>query len=290
MRDLGLTLAGGGNRSFYQLALLSAWGERLWQRVAAVSCVSAGAAITVLTLSGRAAQARVHWDGRRRGITKNVDLTRLLRGQPVAPHGPIYRSTIVHALENGGLEQVKSAPFPIWISCTLPPRGMPIGVATWLGLSTYSIEKRVDPLLLHPEIGKRLGFREFVFDARDCESPDELADLVMASSSTPPFTPVGRFRGLSLLDGGIVDNAPASIAERHPGVQRNLVLLTRPYPPGVTGIHGRRLYIEPSGKVPIERWDYREGAAVEETIELGRSDAGAYAARLDAWLQPSAAD
>jgi hypothetical protein len=95
---------------------------------------------------------------------------------------------------------------------------------------------------------------------------------------------------MSLLDGGIVDNVPASIAERHPDVRRNLVLLTRPYPKGVTGIHGRRLYIEPSGKVPIERWDYREVAAVEETIELGRSDAGAYAARLDAWLQPSAAD
>lgn len=290
MRDLGLTLAGGGNRSFYQQALLTAWGERLWQRVAALSCVSAGAAMAVLTLSGRAEPAREYWDELRRGITKNLDFKRLLRGQPVAPHGPIYHSTLVHALDNGGLEHVKSTPFPIWIACAQPPRGMPIGVATWLGLSAYSIEKRVDPTLLHPEVGKRLGFREFVFDARHCESPHELADLVLASSSTPPFTPVGRFRGMSLLDGGIVDNVPASIAERHPDVRRNLVLLTRPYPKGVTGIHGRRLYIEPSGKVPIERWDYREVAAVEETIELGRSDAGAYAARLDAWLQPSAAD
>ncbi|MEY4511182.1 MAG: hypothetical protein RLZZ450_3304 [Pseudomonadota bacterium] len=44
MRDLGLTLAGGGNRSFYQQALLEAWGDQLWSRVATVSCASAGAA------------------------------------------------------------------------------------------------------------------------------------------------------------------------------------------------------------------------------------------------------
>jgi predicted acylesterase/phospholipase RssA len=290
MRDLGLTLAGGGNRSFYQQALLTAWGERLWQRVAAVSCVSAGAAMAVLLLSGRAQAARVYWDGLRRGITKNLDFSRLLRGQPVAPHAPIYRSTIVHALGSGGLQQLQSTPFPIWISCAVPPRGLPIGVATWLGLSAYAIEKRIDPTLLHPEVGKRLGFREFVFDARACVSADEVADLVLASSSTPPFTPVGRFRGMNLLDGGIVDNVPASIVERHSEVRQNLVLLTRPYPPGVTGVHGRRLYIEPSGPVPIERWDYREVAAVDATLELGRCDATAYAAQLEAWLQPSAAE
>ncbi|HKU42433.1 MAG TPA: patatin-like phospholipase family protein, partial [Polyangiales bacterium] len=67
MRNLGLTLAGGGNRSFYQLALLEAWGPRLWQRVAALSCVSAGAAVATLLLSGRSKQARTHWDGLRRG-------------------------------------------------------------------------------------------------------------------------------------------------------------------------------------------------------------------------------
>lgn len=284
MRDLGLTLAGGGNRSFYQQALLDVWGDRLWDRVAAVACVSAGAAIAVLSLSGRSASARVHWDGARRGLTKNLDVSKLLRGERIAPHGPIYRSTIEFSLREGGLERVKNLPFPVWVLCAIPPKSLPITVATWLGLGAYSLEKKWNPKLLHPQVGKQLGFREFVFDARACESPEEVADLVIASSSTPPFTPVGRFRGMDLLDGGICDNVPASLAEHELAVRKNLVLLTRPYPPGVSGEHGKRLYLEPSEPVPIERWDYREIAPVEETIALGRTDAARYAARLDAWL------
>lgn len=284
MRDLGLTLAGGGNRSFYQQALLESWGERLWSRVAAVSCVSAGAAIALLTLSGRSGPARLHWDGLRRGITKNLDLRRALRGERIAPHGPIYRSTIVHALEGGGLAQLQGTPFPIWVLCAIPPARLPITVATWLGLGAYSLEKRMNPRLLHPELGAKLGFREFVFDARECQTPDEAADLVIASSSTPPFTPVGHFRGMNLLDGGICDNVPATLAERDPNVRKTLVLLTRPYPAGVTGERGKRLYLEPSGEVPIGRWDYREEAPVQETLDLGRADAARYAAQLEAWL------
>jgi hypothetical protein len=239
----------------------------------------------VLTLSGRASEARTHWDGLRRGITKNLDWRRVLRGERIAPHGAIYRSTLVHALEDGGLERVQSSPFPIWILCSVPPRPLPIGAATWLGLGAYSVEKKLDPNLLHPRVGKRLGFREFVYDARACQTPSDLADLVLASSSTPPFTPVGAFRGRVLLDGGIVDNVPADVTERDPAVRGNLVLLTRPYPAGVTGEHGARLYLEPSTEVPISRWDYREQAAVEATIELGLTDAERYWPQVDTWLE-----
>lgn len=118
MRDLGLTLAGGGNRAFYQQALLEAWGAQLWPRVAALSCVSAGSAIAVLLLSGRAHEARVHWDALRRGITKNLDLARVLRREPVAPHAAIYRSTMLHALEGGGIARLQAVPFPVLVLCT----------------------------------------------------------------------------------------------------------------------------------------------------------------------------
>jgi predicted acylesterase/phospholipase RssA len=129
-----------------------------------------------------------------------------------------------------------------------------------------------------------------VFDARDCETPDELADLVIASSSTPPFTPVGNFRGRRLLDGGIIDNAPAFLVERCEGVTKNLVILTRPYPAGVTGVHGTRLYIEPTAPIPIHRWDYRESADVEATLELGRRDAQHLVPVLTSWLGEHGSD
>jgi len=85
---------------------------------------------------------------------------------------------------------------------------------------------------------------------------------------------------------------PAAHAELDPNVRKNLVLLTRPYPTGVGGEHGKRLYLEPSEPVPISRWDYREIAPVEETLALGRTDAALYQPRLEAWLehlQPMAA-
>lgn len=287
MRDLGLTLAGGGNRSFYQQGLLEEWGDAVWSRVAAVSSCSAGAAIGLLMLSGRSAQARAYWDALRRGLTRNVNLTRALKREPIAPHGHIYRSTIVHAMERGGLERIKALPFPFYVLCSIPPAHLNINVATWLGLGAYSLEKRLRPRALHPHAGALLGFRELVVDARDCTSPEEVADLVLASSATPPFTPVGRFRGTTLLDGGLVDNAPAYVADRAPNVSRNLVLLTRPYPRGVVGAHGTRLYVAPSEPVPVHRWDYREGAPVEETLALGRRDAKRLLSALDAWLGTS---
>ncbi|MFN9213972.1 MAG: patatin-like phospholipase family protein [Gemmatimonadota bacterium] len=52
-RDLGLTLAGGGNRAFYQTGVLEALGGHLLDRVAAVGCVSACSCVITTLLSGR---------------------------------------------------------------------------------------------------------------------------------------------------------------------------------------------------------------------------------------------
>jgi predicted acylesterase/phospholipase RssA len=285
MRDLGLTFAGGGNRCFYQQGLLERWGDILWPRVAAVAAASAGAAISVLMLSGRADLARVHWDGLRKGLTKNLDPLRLLRGEPLAPHGRIYRSTLIHALEEGGLERLRALPFPLYVLCAVPPARLRVGPATWLGLGAYALEKKLRPLDLHPRSGELIGFRELVCDVRECTDEAEVADLILASSATPPFTPVGVFRGHSLLDGGLVDSAPASVVERTPEVRRTLVQLTRPYPAGAVGVRGKRLYLSPSEPLPVHRWDYREAAPIEDTLAHGRRDAERLGPTLDAWLK-----
>lgn len=284
MRQLGVTFAGGGNRSFYQQGLFDVWGDKLWPHVGAVAGVSAGSAIATLMLSGRSQQARAHWDELRRDIRKNLDVKRVLRGQPLAPHGRIYHSTMRHAFESGGLETIRALPFPVFVLCAIPPARMPIALSTWLGLAGYALEKKLDPRKLHPQAGHRLGFRPLFVDARTCNTPVELADLVLASSATPPFTPIGSFAQQRLLDGGLVDNAPATQLECHHSVTRNLVLLTRPYPEGVTGVRGKRLYLAPTSPVPVSRWDYTRHAPIDETRALGRDDATRHAATLDRWL------
>lgn len=272
-RDLGITLAGGGSRSFYQLGLLERWGERLLPRVAAVAGVSAGACMIAVWLAGRAEATRRFWHWRRRDVHSNFEWRRLLRGERPAPQGEVYRDSVLHAFGDGGLEALRACPFPVLVLVAAAPRRLPAVASVLIGYGAYDLEKRLRPGLLHPSFGRRLGFAPRVFDARACESAEEVADLILASSATPPFTPVGSFRGERYLDGGLFDNVPAFAVEQVPGVARNLVLLTRPYPADRLGLRDRRLYIAPSATTPVSCWDYTSSERVEATLEMGRAEA-----------------
>lgn len=283
-RNIAVTFAGGGNRAFYQLGLLHAWGERLRPRLAAIASVSAGACVATLWLSGRERVTRDFWRARRSGVTSNLMWRNVLRGQSPAPHGPIYRDTLLCAYSDGGLEKIRAAPFPILVLTAAFPDPIPAPLGAMLGFGAYNLEKRLDDTTVHARLPKRLGFRPMLFDARDCESPEELTDLVIASSSTPPFTPVGNFRGQRLLDGSLVDNVPASAAESDATVLGNLVLLTRPYPPRVLGPQGTRVYVAPTKPVPIERWDYTQPERLDQTIAMGETEAERHRPLLDKLL------
>jgi predicted acylesterase/phospholipase RssA len=271
-RDVALTLAGGGNRAFYSLGLLRRFGPLVLPRLRAVAACSAGACIAVLYLAQREREAHAFWRERRAGVRKNFELSRLLRGLRPTPHAPIYYDTVVHALRDGGLERLRAQPFPVLVLTASIPAWMGSFAAVGLGLSLYSLEKYLRPKQLHPSFGRQLGFSPQIFDARACERPEDVADLILASSATPPFTPLGRFGGTRLLDGGMVDNVPAFVAEEIPEVRRNLVLLTRPYPPGVTGQRGHRLYLAPSAPTPISRWDYTRPERLDATLDMGERE------------------
>jgi len=271
-RNLGLTFAGGGNRSLYQVGLLERWWDALGPRVAAISACSAGASMAVTWLSGRQPATHQYWLGRREGITRNFDWSRVLRGQWPTPHEPIYRATMHFALADGGFDRIRSLPFPLLVLAAAFPPFLPPPLATAIGMTSYSIERQLNGGKLHPRSGRVLGFRPVAVDARSCASPDELVDLIIASSATPPFTSLGRFRGQRLVDGGMVDNAPAFVAESVVAVERTLVLLTRPYPSGSIGWQGRRLYVAPGAPLPINRWDYTSAERIEATLAMGRRE------------------
>ena len=94
--------------------------------------------------------------------------------------------------------------------------------------------------------------------ASECPDADHIA------------TQVERILGRPLATPG---NAPAFVAEQAPGVARNMVLLTRPYPAQSVGRKGSRLYLCPTEPVPINRWDYTSADRVDATVCLGRLDA-----------------
>jgi len=282
-RDVGLTFAGGGNRAFYVMGLLAQWQELLLPRTAIVASCSAGACVITTFLSGRRAEAREYWLSRVRGITRNFDWRKLLSGERPAPQGAIYRDTLRVTFADGGLDRIRAQPFPIYVLAASFPRLLPATLSAALGIGLYSAERSLKrgP---HPRLPGILGFGPVAVDARSCETAEELTDLVLASSATPPFTPIGAFRGQRLLDGGMVDNAPAFLADRHPGVRRTVVLLTRPYHPSVLGVHGGRLYLAPTRPTPINRWDYTQPHLLDETIAMGEREAPHHRAALEAYL------
>lgn len=280
-RDLGVTFAGGGNRAFYQVGFVERWWDALAPRVRAVSACSAGASTALTWLSGRREEAHRFWLGQREGITRNFRWGRLLAGRRPTPHEPIYRATLETAFAEGGLERIRQLPFPVLVLTAFSL--LPLPLAMPAGMLAYSTERALFPGKLHPGSGRRMGFRPVAVDARSCATAAELADLVLASSSTPPFLPFGRVNGSSVVDGGMVDNAPAFLAESA-GARRTLVLLTRPYPAGAIGWRGRRLYLAPTGPVPINRWDYTSLERVERTLEMGRREAELHGPRVREFL------
>ncbi len=283
VRDLAITFAGGGNRAFYQLGLLKQWGERLLPRTAGVAACSAGAYVICLYIAQREQQAWDYWLKARAHVRKNFTFSNALKGKSIAPHAQVYPDTIRHMLQDGGFERIKAAPFPILVLTAGFPHLLPSSLATLVGLLGYQVEKAAKPAQIHPKWGRALGFRPIVADARDCHDVDELTALLLASGSTPPVTPLGSFRGEALLDGGLVDNVPAFVADDIPGATRNLVLLTRAYP-RAKFTDGRRLYIAPSHPVPVHRWDYTRPDLLQATIDMGAREAALHGPVLERFL------
>ena len=117
-------------------------------------------------------------------------------------------------------------------------------------------------------MARRLGFAAEHVSVRSCPSPEALADLVLASSCTPPFTPALAHGGRPALDGGIADNVPAAAVDSDDGP--TLVLLTRRYLR--LPRHPARVYVQPSAPVPVSAWDYTDPEGLQAAFDLGRRD------------------
>jgi hypothetical protein len=88
-----------------------------------------------------------------------------------------------------------------------------------------------------------------------------------------------------VLDGGMVDNVPVGALDASPGLV--LVMVTRVYPrPQMFVVeHGanrdqRRVYVQPSRKVPISAWDYTSPSLMRPAYDLGRNDGEQFLTRL----------
>ena len=155
---------------------------------------------------------------------------------------------------------------------TRAPRWLGPRVAFAVAGLADAVEGALGPQV-HPRLARRLGFRTEYATVRGCRTPEALADLVLASSCTPPFTPLLWHDGRPALDGGIADNVPVGALGDAPG--RTLVLLARRY--RRLPAHAARTYVQPSADVPVSSWDYTNPRGLQAAYDLGRRDGETFA-------------
>lgn len=275
-----VVFAGGGNRCWWQAGFWDVVQPELALEPRVIAGISAGAATACMLYTRDSHWVMRYYEDVLRQNAKNAYWGNLWRrGAAVFPHYRIYRQALLD-IYGEPFARLARAP-EIRVGVSHVPRWLGAHVSVAAGLIAYNIEKHVRKTL-HPTLGQALGFRPEYVRAQDCARVDDLADLILQSSCTPPFTPVLRRGGKPVLDGGMVDNVPVGALDATPG--RVLVMVTRRYPRPQTFVlaHGeqQRFYVQPSRKVPISSWDYTQPALMRPAYELGRVDGQAFLRRL----------
>ena len=267
MEFKNIVFAGGGNRCFWQAGFWDSVSREISLVPANVASVSAGSAISCAIFANRIHETLEITKEVMGRNPKNRYLTNLFGPEDVYPHNKLYRSIIQKALDKEAFEYMKKngpnnhvllAHIPAWLG----PRS-----AALIGIGAYQLEKYLFKPV-HPRLGRKLGFQSEFAVTSDCNTVDELAELILSSSCTPPFTPLMYRQDKPVLDGGMIDNVPVHGIEPYPGP--TLVLLSRPYKklPQMRN----RIYVQPSRKVEIDSWDYTSPDKVQKTFELGQQD------------------
>ena len=278
-----VVFAGGGNRCWWQAGLWDVVQPALDCRPRVIAGISAGAATACMLYTRNDSQWTMRYYERELAqVRRNVEWRNAWRGESVFPHYRIYRQALLDIIDEP-FDRLADAP-EIRIGIAHIPRWLGARSAVAAGLVAYNIEKHVRKTL-HPTLGQVLGFRREFVTAQSCTHVEQLADLLLQSSCTPPFTPVLRRDGRPVLDGGMVDNVPVDGLDAAPG--QVLVLVTRRYPrpQTFTIAHGeqQRLYVQPSSKVPISSWDYTRPQQMQHAYDLGRRDGERLLATLESY-------
>ncbi|MFP4474102.1 MAG: patatin-like phospholipase family protein [Desulfatibacillaceae bacterium] len=270
-----VVFAGGGNRCLWQVGFWEVAAREIGLAPKTVAAVSAGAAMACMILSGGASESFARFSRACGANKRNMYPENLFRKQPVFPHFDMFARAMLETVDAAALARIQAGP-ELRILMARPPAGIGARTAAVAGILAYSLEKAFRHPV-HATWTRRLGFRPLVVRATDCRTPRDLARAVLCSSCTPPVTPLLRYRGAPVLDGGLVDNVPLYALDdvRRPG-ESVLVMLTRALPGGGAPDTADVTYVWPSRPIRINKWDYTNPEGQRRALEQGRRDAEAY--------------
>lgn len=262
-----VVFAGGGGRCIWQGGFWEVVAPEIGLNPSTIAAVSAGSLMACLLLSERTEVAMEVFVELARENAKNVYWEHAFSAQPMFPQSAIYRKMLEASFGKTELQRLKEGP-DIRLFLARLPRWLGARSGALLGFLAYNVEKKTRKPL-HPQFARRLGFRAETASLRECQTPEELADLILQSSCTPPFTPIYKRSGQVVLDGGLVDNVPVEGLGDDVHKGNTLVLLSRPYPPDLRLMTADRLYVHPATRVPLSTWDYSSPEKVRTTYEQG---------------------
>ena len=276
-----VVFAGGGHRCWWQAGFWDVVQPAIGLRPRVIAGVSAGAATACLLYANDSRTALDYYRRVLRDNPRNAYWGNMFRpGTRVFPHASIYRRALKELIGGERFGRlIRTAP-EIRVQFARIPRWLGPRSAVMVGLVAYNLEK-YGRKSLHPTFGRALGFTREVVRVQDCRDDEELVSLIIASSCTPPFTPIEYRDGRPTIDGGLVDNVPVDAVDADGGP--TLVLTTRRYPQhGETFVREGRLYVQPSRKVPASSWDYTSPERYEQTWEQGLRDGERFLREFDA--------
>lgn len=264
-----LVLQGGGIRCAWQAGFIAALERKKPVRPRAISAVSASSTVACALVCRRLEFGVECFKAAIAQKRSETFMGRVIRGRRIFPHADIYRNAVLRTFDQCAMETLFAGP-DIQILVTRPSANLPKYAGAMTGLTLYALEswgvrqgcRRMQ---------RAYGFRKEFVAVKNCATPADLADLVLASSCTPPFTPFYSLHGRPVLDGGLSESVPLSGLPEERGM--TLVLLT------AKGATANRIpgivYAEPSQEFRINSWDY-DAKKIDYLYELGQQDGGAF--------------
>ncbi len=260
--------SGGGSRCLWQAGFWQVLKKTGRFEPTIIGSTSAGTTMACMLLAGKTGEALSYFKEETSKNKKNAYFSNIFNSKPVFPHYRIYRQAIMEVFDEQALKRLRTGP-EIRVMIARPPRWLGARSGSFIGIALYSIEKLIK-YPVHPTFGIKFGYRPLVVRVSECKTVEDLADLLLQASCTPPFVPVLYRGGRPALDGGLIDNVPVSLADESAGM--NLVLLSRQYPTEILPIVPNRLYVQPSRPVSISKWDYTSPEGLQEAYDFGLDD------------------
>lgn len=287
MLKVGVLLASGGMRCFYQLGVLEMLRSLPLQFELMVG-ISGGALATVTYLSESTEEMLEAT--RRAGRSGDARLRpyRLLRGRSPFPHEDLIQRTLSDVLTEERLKQVVASKTEVRILAAQLDSRLPYAVAGTLQMQAHAME--IGPLRklwMHPVVGRWVGFKHREIVVEPHHSGEDLIRMLRVTSAFPPVTAQHRFDGRTLYDGAFFSSMPDFYAyeRNHRELDVMLVLHTRSDQAGLFRDRPRLWHIKPSRRLKVGIWEYGNELGMFQAYQVGQNDGRALVARLEQRLR-----